>query len=162
MTTIGWLQIIFYFVVLILLVKPLGWYMAKVYQGERTFMSPLIAPVERFIYRLAGVDPATEMDWKVYAVAVLLFSVAGFIFLYLLQRLQGVLPLNPMSMGGGNTRPVSQYGSQLYHQHQLAELRRRDHFKLSDTDGRSYRPEFRFRCRWHGYPGCIHPRLYPP
>jgi potassium-transporting ATPase potassium-binding subunit len=99
MTTIGWLQIIFYFVVLILLVKPLGWYMAKVYQGERTFMSPLMAPVERFIYRLAGVDPATEMDWKVYAVAVLLFSIAGFIFLYLLQRLQGILPLNPMGMG---------------------------------------------------------------
>ncbi len=99
MTTIGWLQIIIYFVVLILLVKPLGSYMAKVYQGERTFMSPLIAPVERLIYRLAGIDPAAEMDWKVYTVAMLLFSLIGFFFLYLLQRLQGFLPLNPMSMG---------------------------------------------------------------
>jgi K+-transporting ATPase ATPase A chain len=99
MTTIGWLQIIIYFVVLILLVKPLGGYMAKVYQGERTFLSPLIAPIERLIYRLAGVDPAIEMDWKVYTVAMLLFSLVGFIFLYLLQRLQGFLPLNPMGMG---------------------------------------------------------------
>jgi len=99
MTTIGWLQIVIYFVVLILLVKPLGGYMAKVYQGERTFMSPLIAPVERLIYRLAGIDPATEMDWKVYTVAMLLFSLIGFIFLYLLQRLQGFLPLNPTGMG---------------------------------------------------------------
>ena len=99
MNIYGWLQIIFYFAVLVLCVKPLGLFMAKVYQGERTFLTPVFAPLERFIYRLAGVHPEEEMDWKVYAVAVLLFSVVGFVFLYLLQRIQGFLPLNPAGMG---------------------------------------------------------------
>jgi K+-transporting ATPase ATPase A chain len=99
MTTIGWLQIIAYFVVLILLVKPVGSYMARVFQGERTFLTPVLAPVERLFYRLAGVSPDAEMDWKVYAIAMLLFSVISVVFLYLLQRLQGVLPLNPQGMG---------------------------------------------------------------
>jgi K+-transporting ATPase ATPase A chain len=95
MTLNGWLQIIVYFVVLILLVKPLGLYMARVYQGERTLLSPVVAPIERLIYRLSGVNLADEMDWKVYSVALLLFSIVGITFLYLLQQLQGFLPLNP-------------------------------------------------------------------
>lgn len=99
MTLNGWLQIIVYLAVLVLLVKPLGIYMAKVYQGERTFLSPIIAPLERLTYRLAGVMPESEMDWKIYTMAVLLFSLVGFLFLYLLQRLQGLLPLNPQSLG---------------------------------------------------------------
>ena len=99
MTLNGWLQIIFYLVLLVLLVKPLGGFMAKVYQGERTFLSPVLGPVERLLYRLAGVNPEEEMDWKIYAIAMLLFSAIGFIFLYLLQRLQGFLPLNPTGMG---------------------------------------------------------------
>jgi K+-transporting ATPase ATPase A chain len=98
MTAIGWFQIIAYFILLILLVKPLGGYMARVFEGKRSFMSPVLAPVERFFYRLAGINPETEMDWKVYAFAMLLFSVIGIIFLYLLQRLQGILPLNPQKM----------------------------------------------------------------
>jgi K+-transporting ATPase ATPase A chain len=98
MTIYGWLQLIFYIVILVLLVKPLGLYMAKVYQGERTFVTPIFAPLERLTYRLAGINPEEEMDWKVYALAVLLFSVIGYVFLYLLQRLQGFLPLNPTGM----------------------------------------------------------------
>jgi K+-transporting ATPase ATPase A chain len=99
MTLNGWLQIIFYLVVLVALAKPLGSFMAKVYQGERTFITPVFAPLERLTYRLAGIHPEDEMDWKIYAAAVILFSAIGYIFLYLLQRLQGVLFLNPMSMG---------------------------------------------------------------
>jgi K+-transporting ATPase ATPase A chain len=99
MTAIGWLQIIAYFVLLILLVRPIGGYMARVFEGKRTFMSPVMAPIERFFYRLAGIKPEAEMDWKVYAFAMLLFSVIGVVFLYLLQRLQGILPLNPQKMG---------------------------------------------------------------
>lgn len=99
MTLNGWIQIAIYIVVLVLLVKPLGSYMARVYQGERTFISPVIAPLERLTYRLAGIHPEEEMDWKIYAVAVLLFSLVGLAFLYLLQRLQGLLPLNPVGMG---------------------------------------------------------------
>jgi K+-transporting ATPase ATPase A chain len=72
--------------------------MAKVYQGERTFLSPVLAPVERMIYRCAGVNPAKESDWKRYTAAVLLVNFIGFVVVYLLQRLQGVLPLNPQAM----------------------------------------------------------------
>ena len=99
MTIAGWIQIIVYLVVLVLLVKPLGLYMAKVYLGERTLLSPVIAPLERLTYRLAGIHPDDEMNWKAYAAAMLVFSLVGIIFFYLLQRLQGILPLNPTGMG---------------------------------------------------------------
>jgi K+-transporting ATPase ATPase A chain len=94
----GILQILVYLAVLLLLVKPLGLFMARVYEGERTFLLPVMGPVERLTYRLAGVDPAREQDWKCYAVALLLFNAAGVLFVYLLQRLQGILPLNPQDL----------------------------------------------------------------
>jgi K+-transporting ATPase ATPase A chain len=100
MTVIGWLQIIAYLVVLIALVKPLGLFMARVYQGERTFLDPALRPVERLIYRIAGIDLNDEMNWKKYAAAVLVFSLICFVFLYLLQRIQGQLPLNPQGLAG--------------------------------------------------------------
>ncbi|HML39862.1 MAG TPA: potassium-transporting ATPase subunit KdpA [Bellilinea sp.] len=81
------------------LVKPLGAYMARVYQGERTWLSPVIAPVERLLYRLAGVRPDNEMDWKHYGAAALTVSAVGVLFLYLLQRVQHLLPLNPLGFG---------------------------------------------------------------
>jgi K+-transporting ATPase ATPase A chain len=98
MTPFIWLQIALYLVVLLVLAKPLGSFMAKVYQGERTFISPVLSPVERFIYRLIGVNPQEEMDWKTYAFAMLLFSLVGLITLYGLQRLQAILPLNPQNL----------------------------------------------------------------
>jgi K+-transporting ATPase ATPase A chain len=94
MTLNGILQIATYLVVLVLLVKPLGDYMARVYQGEATFLDRVFKPVERLLYRLAGINPTVEMNWKTYAVAMLLFNAAGVMFLYTLQRLQGFLPLN--------------------------------------------------------------------
>jgi K+-transporting ATPase ATPase A chain len=100
MTVSSWIQFIFYFVVLLALAKPLGLYMARVYQGERTFLDPVLRPVERFFYRLAGVDEKQEMGWKTYAVAMLLFNAAGLLFVYALQRFQGFLPLNPQGLGG--------------------------------------------------------------
>jgi K+-transporting ATPase ATPase A chain len=102
MTLNTWIQILVYLAVLVLLVKPLGLFMAKVYQGERTFLTPIIAPLERLTYRLAGIHPDDEMDWKTYAGTLLLFSAIGFVFLYLLQRLQGFLPLNPAGMGANS------------------------------------------------------------
>jgi potassium-transporting ATPase potassium-binding subunit len=99
MTGQGLLQLALYVVVLVLLVKPLGAYMAAVFQGERTFMSPLLGPVERLIYGIAGVDPARESDWRHYALGVLLVNLLGLIAVYALQRLQGVLPLNPQGLG---------------------------------------------------------------
>jgi K+-transporting ATPase ATPase A chain len=99
MTLNGFLQIGVYVIVLILLVKPLGLYMAHVYEGEHTFLDRILGPVERGIYRLMGVQAEEEMDWKIYTIAVLLFSLVGMLFLYALQRLQGLLPLNPQQLG---------------------------------------------------------------
>ena len=98
MTAQAFLQVAIYLAVLVALVKPLGLFMAHVYEGKRTFLSPVLAPVERLIYRVAGVDAASETGWKRYAVGVLLFNLIGIVFVYLLQRLQDVLPLNPAGM----------------------------------------------------------------
>jgi K+-transporting ATPase ATPase A chain len=95
MTLDSYLQIGIYFVVLILLVKPLGLYMARVYQGESTFLDRPIRPLERVIYRLLGINPQDEMDWKTYAIALLVFSALSVLVVYLIQRIQGLLPLNP-------------------------------------------------------------------
>ncbi len=99
MNIYSWIQLIFYMVVLLALAKPLGTFMAKVYQGEHTFLDPVFGPVERFIYRLAGVHADEEMNWKVYAIALMLFNVLGLFVVYALQRLQGYLPLNPEGFG---------------------------------------------------------------
>ncbi len=99
MNMFSWLQLIFYMVVLLALAKPLGTFMAKVYQGERTFLDPILQPLEKLIYRLGGVKSDEEMGWKTYAVAMILFNVLGLFVVYALQRLQGVLPLNPQGLG---------------------------------------------------------------
>jgi K+-transporting ATPase ATPase A chain len=98
MTVNGILQIAFYLVVLILLVKPMGGFMARVYEGERTILDRILGPAERLMYRLAGVDPNQEMNWKTYAIAMLLFNLLGFLVVYALQRFQQFLPLNPQGM----------------------------------------------------------------
>ena len=94
----AWIEIGLYLVILLLAVKPLGLYMAKVLEGERTFLSPALGWLERVCYRVAGVDPAEEMGWKRYAVAMLLFNMAGLFAVYALQRLQHLLPLNPQHL----------------------------------------------------------------
>jgi potassium-transporting ATPase potassium-binding subunit len=95
MTFYGWLQIALFSAIVILLTRPFGGYMTRVFSGEKTWLTPVLRPVERAIYRLCGVDEQVEQHWITYAVAMLLFSVAGFVTLYALQRLQGVLPFNP-------------------------------------------------------------------
>ena len=99
MTLNGILQIALYLVVLLLLAKPLGAFMARVFQREKTFLDPVLGPLERLIYRVARIDAGSEMDWKENAIAMLLFNAIGFLFVYLLQRVQQVLPLNPEAMG---------------------------------------------------------------
>jgi K+-transporting ATPase ATPase A chain len=91
-------QIALYVGVLLLLAKPLGVYMARVYEGQPSFMDRVFRPIERLLYRICGIKPDEEMDWKKYTGAVLIFSAAGFLFLYVLQRLQGLLPLNPQKL----------------------------------------------------------------
>ena len=99
MTISALLQIVFYLFVLLILVKPLGLFMARVYQRERTFLDPILRPIERWIYKLSGIDPEQEMNWKTYAFALLLFNLLGFFAVYALQRVQGFLPLNPQNLG---------------------------------------------------------------
>jgi K+-transporting ATPase ATPase A chain len=95
MTANAFLQIGIYLVVLLALAKPLGAFMARVYDGQPTFLGRILGPVERLTYRICGINPGEEMTWRTYAVAMLLFNAIGFVAVYALQRLQGFLPLNP-------------------------------------------------------------------
>jgi K+-transporting ATPase ATPase A chain len=95
MTFNGWLQIALYCVLLVLITRPIGGYMTRVFNGDRTPLSPVLGPLERGLYRVSGVDETQEQHWIAYAVAMLAFTFAGFIVLYALQRLQGMLPFNP-------------------------------------------------------------------
>jgi len=93
-----WLQTILFFVVLLALVKPVGSFMAKVFQGERTLLSPVLAPCERVIYRICGVKPEDEMGWQRYAGAMVIFNLALFVSLFVLLLTQHLLPLNPQKV----------------------------------------------------------------
>src|SRR5437762_8405837 len=99
MTGNGMLQLVVYLVVLLALAKPLGAYMPRVYEGRPLGLDRLLGRLERLSYRLSGVRPGEEMGWKTYAVTMLLFNVAGVLVVYALQRLQGLLPLNPQQLG---------------------------------------------------------------
>jgi potassium-transporting ATPase potassium-binding subunit len=99
MTLNGWLQIAIVLATVLLAAVPLGAFMARIHAGKTTFLSPVLGPVERGFYALAGVDPAREQGWRAYASAMLLFNGAGFLLLYGILRLQGFLPLNPQGFG---------------------------------------------------------------
>src|SRR5215471_14609121 len=98
MTLNGWIQIALYFVVLTALVVPLGRFMARVFEGEWTFLTPVLGPIERGLYRISGVDETREQTWIAYTLAMLLFNAAGFVLVYAILRLQAYLPLNPAGM----------------------------------------------------------------
>jgi len=98
MTLNGWLQIVFFLLVIFLVTKPLGVYMARVFNRERTFLDPVLRPIERLLYRLTFVDETHEMRWTEYAVAMLLFSGVSMLLLFLMQRVQGFLPFNPQKL----------------------------------------------------------------
>jgi K+-transporting ATPase ATPase A chain len=98
MTVNGWIQILLFLALVVAVTRPLGGFMTRIFTGERTLLSPILGPVERGLYRLAGVDERAEQHWVTYAVSMLLFSAAGMLLLYALQRLQDVLPLNPLGM----------------------------------------------------------------
>jgi len=95
MTANGWLQIGIFLVVLFAVTKPLGVFMTRVFSGEKTFLDPVLRPIERLVYRLSGVDDKREMDWKEYTISMLLFSVVSMLVLYLIERVQQWLPWNP-------------------------------------------------------------------
>ncbi|TBN17045.1 potassium-transporting ATPase subunit KdpA [Agrobacterium cavarae] len=103
MTILGWLQISLLFIAVLLVIKPLGLYMAHVFNGERTWLTPVLAPVERGLYAVAGVDIKKEQSWLGYTLSMLAFSIASFAALYAILRLQAFLPFNPQ--GFGNVEP---------------------------------------------------------
>ena len=115
--------------------------MTAVYEGRRTWLTPVFGRVERAIYRVAGVDERSEIGWQRYALAALLINFIGFVAVYLLQRLQGVLPLNPQGFARREPGFVVQYGRELRDEHELAGLRRRGDDELSHADARPRRAE---------------------
>jgi potassium-transporting ATPase potassium-binding subunit len=99
MTANGWFQILLFLALVLLVTKPLGVFMTRVFKREKTFMDPVLRPVERLLYRVTGVDENHEMRWTEYAIAMLLFSLVSMVVLYLMERLQGYLPFNPQKFG---------------------------------------------------------------
>ena len=99
MTANGWFQILFFLVLVFLVTKPMGVYMARVFNHEPTFIDPVLRPIEKLLYRVTGVDENHEMRWTEYAISMLLFSLVSMLVLYLLERLQGFLPFNPQKLG---------------------------------------------------------------
>src|SRR5580704_5442718 len=102
MTANGWLQIFVFLALIFAVTKPMGIFMARVFGREKTFMDPVLRPVERLLYHLTGVDENHEMPWTEYAVAMLMFSLVSMLLLYVMQRVQGFLPFNPQKFGAVN------------------------------------------------------------
>lgn len=102
MTPFDIIQILLYLLIIFVLVKPLGWYMAQVYEQKNCVLDPVLKPIERFIYRFCNINPEQEMDWKSYLISMLLLNFFGLIFVYIIQRLQFFLPLNPLQFSGVN------------------------------------------------------------
>ena len=102
MTANGWFQIFLFFALVLLVTKPIGIFMTRVFNRERTFMDPVLRPLERLLYRVTGVDENHEMRWTEYAISMLLFSLVSMVVLYAIERLQGHLPFNPQKLGAVN------------------------------------------------------------
>jgi K+-transporting ATPase ATPase A chain len=105
MTSMGVLQIVVFFLAIAAVTRPMGVFMARVFEGRRTFLHPVLRPLERFIYRACGIREEVEQRWTQYAGALLIFSLISFLFLYAIQRLQGFLPANPQGFGAGRISP---------------------------------------------------------
>src|SRR6516162_1897274 len=111
MTAIGVLQIALFLALVLLCAKPLGAYMARVFEGQRTFLHPVLRWLEVLTYKVIGVREDVEQRWTQYAAALLSFSIFGFLLTYLLQRAQGVLPFNPQHFGAGNVTPDTAFNT---------------------------------------------------
>ncbi len=127
MTGIGILQIAVFFGIVLLITKPVGLFMARVFQGERTFLHPVIRPLERLVYKLCGIREDVEQRWTHYAGGMLSFSIFAFLFVYALQRLQGYLPFNPQGFGGKLISPDLAYNTAISF--------------LTNTNWQAYTPE---------------------
>ena len=109
MSANGWFQIVFYLLAVFLVTKPMGIFLARVFNREKTFLDPALRPIERLVYRLTGVDEKHEMRWTEYTVSMLLFSGVSMTLLYLIERTQRWLPLNPQRLA--NVDPALAFGT---------------------------------------------------
>ncbi len=146
----GWgiAQIVVYVVLLTLIAKPLGAYMAHVFRGEHTFMDRLVRPVERLTYRLCGIDETREMGVTAYAVSLLVFNLAVLLFIYLDPAPAGSPAAQPGAHARHEPHGGLQHGRELHHQHQLAGLRARDRGELPLADARPGPRELRLGAPW--------------
>ncbi len=149
MTANGWLQFVVFFAVLLLLMRPLGLYIARVLEGQKTFLDPVLRPIERLIYRACGIQAEQEMSWQQYSVAMLIFSFVSLLLTYLIERAQAFLPWNPQHLAG--VAPALAFNTAVFvhHQYQLAGLHARNHHELFHPDGRSGVPQFSKRSHRH-------------
>ncbi|MET0211693.1 MAG: potassium-transporting ATPase subunit KdpA, partial [Vicinamibacterales bacterium] len=111
MTSIGILQILVFFGLILLVTKPVGLFMSRLFQGQRTFLHPILRPVEVLVYKLCGVREDQEQRWTQYTASLLAFSLFAFLFPYALMRLQGLLPLNPQGFGASQVSPDQSFNT---------------------------------------------------
>ena len=135
MSANGWLQFAIYSVILLATVRPVGIYLARVLEGERTWLDPVIRPVERLLYRLCGVNADKEMNWREYAFAMLGFSAATLVFTYAIERLQQFLPWNPQHMTALSPDLAWNTAASFTTNTNWQFIRRRIHDELSHPDG---------------------------
>ncbi len=158
MTLNGWLQIALFLAAVAAVTVPLGRFMARVFARERTWLDPVLRPLERLIYRLTGVDETREMRWTEYALAMLAFSVVSMLVLYAMQRLQARAAVEPAGAGRRGARPRLQHRGVVHDQHQLAVVRRRDDDELLHADGGAGVPQLRVGGGRHRAGDRVHPR----
>ena len=144
MTANGWVQIALFSVIVIAVTRPFGGYMTRVFNGERTFLWPVLRPVERAVYWCCGVDEKEEQHWLTYAVAMLLFSVVGFVTLYALQRLQWYLPFNPQGQTAVEQSFALNTSVSFVTNTNWQSYVPRNHYGLPGADGRADGAQFCF------------------
>ena len=162
MDTPAWILLAAYLAVLLLSAWPLGKWLTAVAEGRLPRWFAPLATAERALYRMAGVEPSNGMDWRRYALALILFNFLGVLAVYALQRLQGVLPLESGRHGRSRPRFGLQHRGQLRHQHQLARLRRRIDDELPDADAGADGSELPLRRHRNRRRHCAGPRLRGP
>ena len=145
MSSRDFFQLSIYLLALIFATPGLGAFLARAFQGKPTLLSPVLGPVERATYRMAGVDETREMGSTEYCLALLAFNAVGLAFLFIVQLIQGWLPLNPARLGNVPGTPRVQYGRQLHDEHELAGVFGRGNDELPHADARTDRAEFRER-----------------
>ncbi len=163
MTSIGVLQIAVFFLIILALTKPVGLFMSRLFAGERTFLHPILRPLEVAVYKVCGVKEQEEQKWTHYTASVLAFSLFSFLFVYALMRLQGLLPFNPQGFGAGQVNPDVGFNtamSFMTNTNWQGVQRRVDH-ELSRADGRAGRAELRVGGGGHRRGDRAHSRLRP-